>query len=98
MRICDIHLLLPDTVNDTLQQMEDDDFNVDMFLIYEEMTSFNGKSPPQPTSESVKTRFGRNSEYFFQTKCTFAQKYQLHCSYLLELPRNMSKASFFLSD
>ena len=53
---------------------------------------------PSPTSEAVKTRFGRNSEYFFQTKCTFAQKYQWQCSYLLELPRNTSKASFFLSD
>jgi hypothetical protein len=49
-------------------------------------------------SEAVKTRFGRNSEYFFQTKFTFAQKYQVHCSYLLELPRITSKASFFLCD
>jgi hypothetical protein len=42
------------------------------------------------TSEAVKTRFGRNSEYFFQTKCTLAQKYQWQCSYLLGMPRNTS--------
>ena len=51
MIICDVHVLLADTVNDTLQQMDDDDFNVDMFLIYEEMTSFNGKSPPQARND-----------------------------------------------
>ena len=54
VRICDVHVLLADTVNDTLQQMDDDDFNVDMFLIYEEMTSFNGKSPPTPRKDLCK--------------------------------------------
>ena len=47
------------------------------------------------SSEAAKTRFGRNSEFFSQTKWVFAQKYELHSSYLLENVRNMYKAIFF---
>jgi hypothetical protein len=63
--------------------------------------------PPQPlkllrevaeksTSEAVKTRFGRNSEFFSQKKWGLAQNYDLHSSYLLENIINTCKASFFL--
>ena len=45
-------------------------------------------------SEAVKTRFGRNSEFFSQTKWVFAQKYELHSSYLLENVINTCKAIF----
>jgi len=34
------------TVNATIQKMQDDDYNVNMFLIYEEMYSVNGNAPP----------------------------------------------------
>jgi hypothetical protein len=46
------------------------------------------------TSEAVKTRFGRNSEFFSQTNGVFAQNYELRSSYLLENVINMCKAIF----
>ena len=49
----------------------------------------------ETSSEAVKTRFGRNSEFFSQTKWVFAQNYELHSSYLLENVINTCKASFF---
>jgi len=35
---------------------------------------------PPATSEGTETRFGKKSEYFFQTISAFAQKYELHSS------------------
>jgi mRNA-degrading endonuclease HigB of HigAB toxin-antitoxin module len=46
------------------------------------------------TSEAVKTRFGRNSEFISQTKWVFAQNYELHSLYLLENVINTCKAIF----
>jgi hypothetical protein len=53
------------------------------------------KGKRHTASEAVKTSFGRNSEFFSQTKWVFAQKYELHSSYLLENVINTCKASFF---
>jgi hypothetical protein len=61
------------------------------------------KGSPSPsgvagaTSEAVKTRFGRNSEFFFQTKWVFTQNYELQSSYLLENVVNTCKSSNFCS-
>jgi hypothetical protein len=45
--ICVVMILFPDNdINDTSQQMEFEDYDIDIFLIFEELEAVDGKPPP----------------------------------------------------